>query len=237
MTNNYRLCFACNKANFLEDARCRECNTPLDSNMYSDHFLSDTFPADQQLDDMWNNAYSGFVRGDFCNASALLDEVLVINPQHRKARILKSELNDRYLKAQQIYDELKNRAERDLAESISMVKEAIETYPDHPSGRIIQTKLAISAENYSEAMQNGYKALQKDQWKESLEWFRLASQPHRAKPHLVTLIQKLSQVVDAKDRIDLALQQQDFDTAQYLARWVDLQVEEMKQQMRIFSDI
>jgi tetratricopeptide (TPR) repeat protein len=186
---------------------------------------------------MWNNAHLCFVRGDFCKASTLLGEVLVINPQHRKACMLKNELNDRYFKAQQIYNEISNEPESDLAESILMVKEAIEVYPDHPSGRIIQTKLAIASEKFSEAMENGFKAFQKDQWKVSLEWFRLASQLHRAKPNLVTLIQELSQIVDAQDRIDLALQQQDFDTAQYLARWVDLQVEEMKQQIGIFSDM
>lgn len=237
MKTNYRLCFACNKANSLEDARCRECNTPFDSNMYSEHFLSDTFPADQQLDNMWNDAHSAFVQGDFSKASTLLDEVLAINPQHRKARILKNELNDRSFKAQQIYDEIINKSESDLAEAISLLKEAVEIYPNHPAGRIVQTKLALSSEKYSDAMENGHKAFLKEQWRVSLEWLRWASQLHRAKPHFLTLIQMLSQIVDAQDRIDLALQQQDFDTAQYLARWVDLQVEEMKQQAGNFSDM
>jgi serine/threonine protein kinase len=193
-----------------------------------------TTDADQQSDSIWNRAYSYYVRGDFNQASALIDELLAMTPQHAEASILKSELNERHLKAQHIYDEIRNNTENDLEESIAMVKEAVDIYPNHPSAEIIQTKLAIVAEKYLEAMEKGFDAFQRSQWKVSLEWFRSASQIHRAKPDLVTLIEQLSRIADAKDRIELALEQPDFATAMHLAQWVDIQVEELKQQMGVF---
>ena len=212
----------------LEDAR--------DNSGFSAHEPDDVpTEADQQHDSIWNRAYSYYVRGDFNQASALIDELLAMTPQHAEARTLKNELNERYLKAQQIYDEIRNNTENDLDESIALLKEAVDIYPNHPSGEIVQTKLTIIAEKYLEAMEKGFDAFQRSQWKVSLEWFRSASQIHRAKPDLVTLIEELSRIVDAKDRIELALEQPDFATAMHLAQWVDIQVEELKQQMGVFS--
>jgi serine/threonine protein kinase len=195
-----------------------------------------TAKADQQRDRLWNHAYSNYTRGDFHQASAFLDELLDLTPQHAQARTLRNELDDRYSKAQLIYDEIGNNPENDLDESIAMLKEAVDIYPNHPSGEIVQTKLAVAADNYREAMEKGFDAFQRSQWKVSLQWFRTASLIHRAKPDLATLIDQLSRIVDAKDRIELALEQPDFATAMHLAQWVDIQVEELKQEISAFQE-
>ncbi len=44
MKREFRMCFACNRINTLEDVRCQGCNTRLDSSDYSAHFLNETFP-------------------------------------------------------------------------------------------------------------------------------------------------------------------------------------------------
>ena len=162
-------------------------------------------------------------------AVRLLAEVLCISPDHIEAQHLKEELDACLNQADQLYREIDMKLEGgDLAELTELAKEAINIYPEHPSGRIIQTRLAARAKQFREAMEEGLRALQGMGWEDALQWFQEALKLHSGVLQLRRIIAELSQIEDIRKKIDLALVHGNFDEAQRLACFVDQKVEQIE---------
>jgi serine/threonine protein kinase len=192
--------------------------------------VEDKKPSDL-LEKIWEKASHCYTHGSFKEAAALSNEVLNIQPDHTQARRLNEELSDRFARAEQFYQEISLNLEGDLSILIKLLEEAIAIYPNHPSGHLIQTKIAARARQFRKAMEKGLIALQEENWETALNWYHKAFQLNPATQHLSQLIESLNQVVDTRRKMEAALQERKFDTALYLAHLVDIHVDEMKDQM------
>jgi serine/threonine protein kinase len=183
------------------------------------------------LEKTWEKASHCYTKGNFKEAAALADDVLTLQSDHTPARRLKEELNDRFGQAERFYQEISVNLQGDLSDSIKLLEEAISIYPDHPSGHLVQTKLAARVRQYREAMQEGLNALQEEHWETALAWYRKAFQLLPGTQHLSQIIEFLNQIENTRREIDTAIQQGKFHTALGLARSLDISVEEMKERL------
>jgi serine/threonine protein kinase len=186
------------------------------------------------LEKTWEEASNCYTKGKFKNAAALADDILKMQPDNGRALSLKEKLNDRFLTAERFYQEISGTSEGDLSDLIELLEEAISIYPDHPSGQLVQTKLAARARQYRKAMEEGLSAFQKEYWLTALSWYRKAFELHCGTQNLNQIIEFLTQIENTRQKINVVVQQGNFDAAIGLARTVDIYVDEMKDRMPAF---
>jgi serine/threonine protein kinase len=182
----------------------------------------------------WENASRCYAKGKFNEAADLVDEILSAKSDHAQARRLKEELANRFAQAEGFYREISTISEGSLTEPIELLEEAISIYPDHPSGPLVQAKLAVRVRQYCIAMEEGLNALQKEHWETALAWYHKAFQLHPETPYLSQLIESLTQIKNYRIEMDAAIRQGNLDTALSLARLVDVRVEEMTARIPAF---
>ena len=192
--------------------------------------------ASDLLEKTWEKASRCYAKGSFKQAAALSNEVLTIQPAHIQARRLNEELSDRFARAERFYQEISLNLEGDLSVLIELLEEAITIYPDHPSGDLIQAKIAARARQFRKTMEKGLIALQEEHWQMALNCFHKAFELNPAAQHLNQIIESLNQVVDTRRKMEATLQERKFDAALYLASLVDIQVGEMKDQIPALSE-
>lgn len=182
----------------------------------------------EHIDQLWSKATLLYEQGCFRQLSNIIDEIIKYLPDDFDAHNLKHEIEERYVRANQFYDEILNHLEGDLSELIPLLEEAVNTYPEHPAGHIVQIKLTVKTQKYSRFMQEGSNALQADSWEDALVCFENAAKYNPSSENLIQIVDRLTWIKNTKNKIDAALHQENFELAITLARYVDHYIDEMK---------
>ncbi len=180
----------------------------------------------EEVEHLWDQVGRCMVQGDLGTATRLCQRLLEACPGHGEARRLLEELQARYRQAEQFYAvidrELDHRA---LDESVSLIREAIEIYPEHPTGHLVQTRLATRAREYGDRMQEGVQYLQQGLWDAALSCFRRVQQLNADAPGLTRAIELIHEVqqqtLSLRGYIDDAIRQGNRRRAMSLARALD----------------
>ena len=191
----------------------------------------------QEVKNLWQEASTFFSKGNFNDSLQLTEKVLSLEPENIPAQRLREELRARFEQAERFYLTISQQfQEGDLNELTSLLYEAVSLYPDHPSGRLVQAKLAVRVAEYLEMMEQSILALQKNSWETALEFLQKAIRLHSGNVHLLPLIERLTTLKDLRTKINQALGNSDFNEAIMLAELVDHQVVEIKTGIKIFRE-
>ena len=171
----------------------------------------------------------------FDEASRLCRLVLDEKPEHDDAKRLLQQLEERDTRARQLYSTIERGMDGSsygLDELSELLLEAIETYPDHPAGHVVQVRLDLRAKQYRAAMEEGVSCVQDGEWESALEWFQRARQLNpggsEADRSGRTVGRILEEVRDARRRIDDAISAGDCDRALAEARGIDRYTDQVR---------
>ena len=180
-----------------------------------------------KLKKLWEKARQCYTMGDFKKTTAIIKEILVAEPNHGPALELKAKLHDRFIQVQKIYNEISLNIDKDLNAATGLLEDAVNLYPNHPAGYEVQTRLSYRLSSYRRAMEEGYDALKKADWERALAWFKNAFDMNPGEINLISLTDRLSEIVALRKQIKSALQQGDINRAQHLAYLVDMETENL----------
>ncbi|MCK4341187.1 MAG: protein kinase [Phycisphaerae bacterium] len=189
-----------------------------------------------QQESSWKRARSCKSQGDFRAALRHCQDVLETAPDHFEAKGMLADFEMRREQAQQLYA----TAERDmnshtLAESVLLVQEAIQTFPNHPAGRLVQARLAARAREYREHVERGAEAVHQGHWEAGLEHLQQAKALSPNAPGLAQAIECVTQttrhIEETRGYIRDAISNRDRRWALSLARSVDRYVAEARRQI------
>ncbi len=188
----------------------------------------------EQIDEILQTATLNFLQKKFNEAFKDSERVLSIDAGNLKAMQLREELQRRFDQAEQIYQILERLIQEqcDLNELIRLLHEAVNIYPNHPAGHVIQTRIAIKASEYKNLMQQGRAALRAEHWESALELFEKAYQLNSQTRNLNPVIQMLRRLVAWRGQIDQSLRNENLRKACVFAKLVDHQVAEMNNKIR-----
>jgi serine/threonine protein kinase len=185
-----------------------------------------------QTPELWEQASQFFSDGDFQGAFRLAEKIVSVQPEHLPAMELIDIINRRFEDADRFYQEISRNLENgDLDELVEWLKEASETYPEHPSSAAVQTKMLAKTRKYRSAMEAGTRALEEGQWEVALDYFQAAYGANPGACSLKTVIANLSQIRDVRIKVDNALMNRDFETAESLACFIDAKADEIFAQL------
>ena len=191
--------------------------------------------ASAELDKAWQGACRYFDQRQFNDAMRLCRAILTHCPGHIEAEQMQEEIQHRDDQARRIYEAIEQGLDsRSLDEQIELLREAVDAYPDHPVGRVTQIKLALKSRQYRRAMEQGLGELAGGSWQTAQSWFQLAKELNRGVPEAERperlAAQVLQEVQQARDRIDAAIADGNWDRALALAQAVDQYTEQMTTQ-------
>jgi hypothetical protein len=147
------------------------------------------------------------------------------------------ELDKREAKAARLYAAAARELDTlPLTVLASLIREAVETYPDHPDGVAVQCRLQEMAESYAQDITNGCAALQGGLWQYAVNCFEQAARLAPHQPQLTAIVARLSRLTEVKAvgraSIDAAIQRGDMQMAMALAALLDRDVEEEETALR-----
>jgi serine/threonine protein kinase len=191
-----------------------------------------------KVDHDLNEALLCFSNKAFGQASEFIDQVLEAEPENIRAKSLRENINLRFDQAGQLYDKIAGNLDGgDLRELSTLLQEAMIIYPDHPSGRPVQAKLAEKCRQYRRAMEEGLEAMQQSDWESALDSFQKVNLIHSGIHQTKELINHLSNLTTTRISRDQAFTQGDFDKAKKLHRLAELQVNLMKEMIPALKEI
>lgn len=181
------------------------------------------------VEEMWRKANHLYTQGYLNESFQLLEHVLAEMPDSIEAKSLMKSLRFRFNQAAEFYHEVdQNIKNSDLNELIELLDEAVHIYPNHPSGALIQKKLAVRAEKYEKTMEEGVFALKHEHWEAALSFFEEALTQNSEAREVKMIVQSLLRICNLRDKINKSLNNNEYETALKLARTVDFHVHQMK---------
>ena len=191
--------------------------------------------ATNSIQSTLEKAKSCLYEGNLNEAKNLLDEVLIVQPDHIQAQKLRQEIRNRWEQAQQFYEEIARNFEGgDLSELLDLLKEAINIYPNYLPGRMVQVKLEAKTRQYRQAIEEGVASIKKECWESALKWLEKALKIDTGATHLKQVVEDLSMISEAKRQIQHSINQKEFNTAIHYARSIDMVVKQMKERIPAF---
>lgn len=178
------------------------------------------------VDEAWQQVCRCMEEGMLDDAQRQCRLVLEESPDHVEARQMIETLQERHQRAGGLYAAIESGLESSsLDELAALLVEAVNTYPDHPSGHAIQVRLAVRSEQYRRLMEEAETAVRQGDWESAHTWFEKAGQldpgaPHTERP-LRFVAGVLSQIRDARLRIDQAIAAGNGRLAMAIARDLD----------------
>jgi len=211
----------------LEDLDGRGNKVTYD--LTSENSNSDQISDD--IADLWKRAYSCMSEGNLGEATRLCHVVLEDCPDHPEAKEMLDELNIRYAQAEQFYRAIEDSIDtQGLDELIELLEEAVRIYPDHPSSRLVQARLAAKTRRYREAMEQGLEAWNKECPEAVISYFRHVQELDPGNSDVVLSIEVVSRIhmhiKDMRQQIDEALAEKNFSRALKLASSLDRYTEQ-----------
>ncbi|MCY2928056.1 MAG: protein kinase [Planctomycetota bacterium] len=178
------------------------------------------------VEDLWQNACQSIAEQRLEEAQHFCRQILVKSPHHENALALQEDLQMRFQQAQQLYSAAnQGMGSASLEELVSLVSEAVEAFPNHPAGHVVQLRLEVKARQYRQTMENGLACARRDDWEGALSCFESVRQlnPGATEPEnaIRFATHVLSQIHESRDSIDRAVESGDWNRAMELARRVD----------------
>lgn len=194
-------------------------------------------PPESNLTCSWKKALQHYSQDDLNETKNLIEEILLENPDHQQAKNLNDEIKLRYDDAEKFYQEIyRNLDSSDLEELVGLITEAASIYPDHPSGRMIQTKLRFKTNQYLQGMENGISALKNESWQSSLIYFQQAQRLNPGDNQLEPIISDLSKIQEMSNEKRQALCQQDNNKARQMESLIEKKIDDLKTRVPAFRE-
>ena len=187
--------------------------------------------AQENFDIKFQEIILNYEKKNFNKTTRLIDEILIQDPEHETILQLQARLNKKYHQAEQFYNEINKELEsekKSLKQLLELFKQAMNIYPDHPSGAIVQYKLLNLSKLYRTSMENGYEAVQNQNLQGALYLFEQAHMIETGSNTLKEKIEHLKKIKQMKDEIDENIAQGDFVKARRIAYLTDLFISAIK---------
>ncbi|MBW1784114.1 MAG: protein kinase [Deltaproteobacteria bacterium] len=167
-----------------------------------------------------------------------LNDILRLYPEDSRAKASMEELKGRTDLARHFYQTVEAGLDKgeNLNDLVKMAGEAAKLYPGCPEGRLVQLRLAGRSREFRKGMEKGLEALQHGAWEMALKWFCQVEKLCPNSIELEHIIERLSQIKGARQKINEALIQKRFHDAHHLAGIVDLQVQNLKSMLPILRN-
>lgn len=180
------------------------------------------------IDEKFQEALLHFDNKDFARATRVSEEILSLRQDHLQARGLLQEVQERYRQADQIYAEASTLLEEGRMDGcFSLITEAMEVYPGHPSTGPVLTKAKMKSGRFVECMASATEALQNAAWDNAASLFEEALQLNRQVPNVVEVLNRINRIRQAISGMHTALSQSDFPRAGQLAGLADSLTEDL----------
>ena len=186
-----------------------------------------------QIEQLWQQVTECIRSEHFEQAQHFCHKILEITPTHDHARQMLDEINNRYQQAKQFYRTIDREMDsKSLDYLAELLKEAVNLYPDHSDGRLVQIRLGSMARQFKEATAEGIRAIAQGSWEAALGSFEKASQIDSGATVVMRVIEFVKavrqQIEVARGDIDRAIQQHKWRKALIIARNVDRYVAQIK---------
>ncbi|KMY65559.1 hypothetical protein AAU61_21640 [Desulfocarbo indianensis] len=123
-----------------------------------------------------------------------------------------------------------------MAAAMELVQEAMETYPDHPSARIVLRRAEAACARFAECMEAAWLALQNGAWDNAATLFGEAMQLNREVPNVVGVLNRVNQIRQAIVDMHGALSRAEYSRAGQLAGLADSLAEELRSSLPALSE-
>jgi len=188
-----------------------------------------------QSEGLLEEALTLFEENNLNEATKTLKALLSIDQNNPEALRLKSTIDARYAEAERFYTEISCNIETaDLEELIEMLQEAIEIYPEHPSGAMPQKRLKHKTELYQRYMENGMDALLQENWDIAFSYFNQVQHINKGSTNLQPLIDDLSKINELLRQRQHLIYSDDRKKVTKLQYEIDGMVDEFKSRIPAF---
>ncbi|MFC1762904.1 protein kinase [Planctomycetota bacterium] len=189
--------------------------------------------ATEGVEQWWRQACEFVQSGDLNAANRICSDILQRTPEHTDAQHLQHDIQERFDRAHQLYATISNGiGHHPFARLLTLLTAAMETYPNHPDGMLVQIELISMTEENERVMRNGVSALREGRWPVALSCFERADKLNpgqTAVTKAITFIKEVQhEIQTTRANIDTAIQQNDKDKALRLARSLDRYIEQAK---------
>jgi serine/threonine-protein kinase len=137
--------------------------------------LGDADDAAGDVDTLWEEICCSVEKGELNAARQLCRRLLQRVPDHVEAKELLEELQERHQRAARLYAAIEQGlGSRSLDELDALLTEAMEAYPDHPSGHAAQVSLGVRVQQYLQATRDALAAVRRRDWAAAQSWIEMA---------------------------------------------------------------
>jgi tetratricopeptide (TPR) repeat protein len=184
-------------------------------------------------DEAWQDIESAMALGDFATAAGACNAFLQTWPNDQEARCLSEKLQTRYADAEQVYRQIEDGlGSGALGRMADLLQQAVNLYPDHPSGVRVQVQIASLAREFQECMKSGLRLLRCGAWEGALQCFQRAHALDHGSPAVLQALDFVTEVVQrvrsTRVEIDDAIRRRDKTMALAQARALDAYVDEVR---------
>ncbi len=157
----------------------------------------------EKTTELWEQARHEYSDGNLNAAITICVEITKLCPQHTESINLTKTIQNRFQQADQFYAEIEKSLEsQNLSESLHLLQEAINIYPNHPRGRLIQTRLEARAKRFKKAMTDGIESAHEHRWTSALTHFKTANQLNPECTSVTRAIEITTKVVELQHEIE-----------------------------------
>lgn len=154
------------------------------------------------LEEMWEQARDFVEAESFNNALRICRQITEVCPDHADAKPLLAELQERHQQAGELYTAMEAGLEGlGLEELRGMLVEAVETFPDHPRGQVVQVRLEIKARQYRQAMEDGLEATRRGDWEGARASFARAQELNPSASAVRRAVHFVAQVMEFRQEV------------------------------------
>ena len=182
------------------------------------------------MDSIFHEASTAFSLQKYDKATHILEQITEIDPHNKKAADLQSQINRRYNLAEECYREIQESIKsenKNLSDLGGMLLDAVKIYPDHPSGFLVQTKLAGLAKKYKQYVKESIEAIQQREWDLALILLKKAYAICADSSHIKHKIDILYQIKEMRAEIDEKISIGQFETALRIAKLIDFNAKKL----------
>jgi serine/threonine-protein kinase len=189
--------------------------------------------VEEQLVQTWEHACQSVEEGNLTKASRCCEQILNVSPEHEDAKRMLEDIRSRYARTRRAYQTIdRSIGCQPLATLSALLAQAVETYPDHPDGALVQTQLLTIAEEYKTVINEGTAAMAQGRLHGAQASFERAQQLNPGLPVIVEVIDFIRdvkrQVETTRASIDAALEQGNQQRAMLLATELDRYIDQIR---------
>ncbi len=183
--------------------------------------------------DAWRDIEFTMASGDLTTAALECELFLKTWPDDRRAQALRTTLQARYADADRLYSRIERELDAGpLGRMLDLLQQAVQLYPDHPSGVGVQIQIASAAREFKNCMRSGVELLKQGAWEASLQCFQRAHALDQGSPPVMRALEFATSVVQhvrtARAEIDDAVRRRDKSMALAHARALDSHLETVR---------